>query len=75
MCLYACYWGRSLGFILLTGEVAPMAAPGIRVPWLPLALEVVLVVLAAMVSGHGQDRGEAGPSCYGGFDLYFVLDK
>uniref|UniRef100_A0A3B3Q9J1 Anthrax toxin receptor 1 n=1 Tax=Paramormyrops kingsleyae TaxID=1676925 RepID=A0A3B3Q9J1_9TELE len=36
---------------------------------------VVLVVLVARVSGNGQDRGEAGPSCYGGFDLYFVLDK
>ncbi|XP_023693760.1 anthrax toxin receptor 1-like [Paramormyrops kingsleyae] len=52
-----------------------MAAPGIRAPWLALGLEVVLVVLVARVSGNGQDRGEAGPSCYGGFDLYFVLDK
>ncbi|XP_072515108.1 anthrax toxin receptor 1 [Salminus brasiliensis] len=38
----------------------------------------VVVVVALLVSGaDGQvyERWEAGSSCYGGFDLYFVLDK
>ncbi|KAK6306418.1 hypothetical protein J4Q44_G00233430 [Coregonus suidteri] len=30
---------------------------------------------AAGNAGHNEDRGETGPSCFGGFDLYFVLDK
>uniref|UniRef100_A0A674F1P6 Anthrax toxin receptor 1 n=1 Tax=Salmo trutta TaxID=8032 RepID=A0A674F1P6_SALTR len=45
--------------------------------WLPVLLGAVsaLVVLTAGNAGHNQDRGHGGPSCFGGFDLYFVLDK
>ncbi|KAL4623070.1 anthrax toxin receptor 1 isoform X1 [Arapaima gigas] len=38
-------------------------------------LLAVLVALAPCGVGQKADRGEAGPSCYGGFDVYFVLDK
>lgn len=35
-----------------------------------------LAVLAAGNVGLDQDRRQAGSSsCFGGFDLYFVLDK
>lgn len=35
-----------------------------------------LVVLTAGNVGPNQDRRHAGSSqCFGGFDLYFVLDK
>ena len=35
-----------------------------------------LVVLTAGNAGPNQDRRQAGSSsCFGGFDLYFVLDK
>ncbi|XP_057675680.1 anthrax toxin receptor 1 [Corythoichthys intestinalis] len=42
-----------------------------------LGVEVGIVVVALVVGTAGQshDRREAGSSCYGGFDLYFVLDK
>ncbi|KAM6954317.1 anthrax toxin receptor 1 [Aplochiton taeniatus] len=33
------------------------------------------MVLATEHAGQNQDRGQAGSSCFGGFDLYFVLDK
>ncbi|KPP62617.1 anthrax toxin receptor 1-like, partial [Scleropages formosus] len=49
-----------------------------RVPWLLLKLWTVLVILSTGVmgvAGQSQDPAEPGPSCYGGFDLYFVLDK
>ncbi|XP_054612573.1 anthrax toxin receptor 1-like isoform X2 [Dunckerocampus dactyliophorus] len=38
---------------------------------------VVVVLLLLLVGAAGQSQGgrEAGSSCYGGFDLYFVLDK
>ncbi|XP_029572983.1 anthrax toxin receptor 1 isoform X2 [Salmo trutta] len=50
---------------------------GCRGSWLPVLLGAVsaLVVLTAGNAGHNQDRGHGGPSCFGGFDLYFVLDK
>uniref|UniRef100_A0A8C9TV88 ANTXR cell adhesion molecule 1 n=1 Tax=Scleropages formosus TaxID=113540 RepID=A0A8C9TV88_SCLFO len=41
-------------------------------------LWTVLVILSTGVmgvAGQSQDPAEPGPSCYGGFDLYFVLDK
>uniref|UniRef100_A0A8C9SMZ5 Anthrax toxin receptor 1 n=1 Tax=Scleropages formosus TaxID=113540 RepID=A0A8C9SMZ5_SCLFO len=44
-------------------------------PWLPVHLFIMLVALASYSIGQNVDRGEARPSCYGGFDLYFVLDK
>ncbi|XP_008324555.1 anthrax toxin receptor 1-like [Cynoglossus semilaevis] len=43
-----------------------------------LGLEVVplmLVILACGAAGQMSDQRDAGSSCYGGFDLYFVLDK
>eukprot|EP00063_Salmo_salar_P052626 XP_014027461.1 PREDICTED: anthrax toxin receptor 1-like isoform X2 [Salmo salar] len=54
-----------------------MSLYGCRGSWLPVLLGAVsaLVVLTAGNAGHNQDRGQGGPSCFGGFDLYFVLDK
>ncbi|XP_061731788.1 anthrax toxin receptor 1 isoform X1 [Nerophis ophidion] len=44
-----------------------------------LGVEVgmVVAVVVLVVGAAGQDHGgrEAGSSCYGGFDLFFVLDK
>lgn len=42
-----------------------------------LGVEVSIVVMALVAGGAGQihDSGGAGSSCFGGFDLYFVLDK
>lgn len=28
-----------------------------------------------LCAGHGGRGEEGGPACYGGFDLYFILDK
>ncbi|XP_061657370.1 anthrax toxin receptor 1-like isoform X2 [Syngnathoides biaculeatus] len=36
---------------------------------------IVVVVLVVGTAGQSYDGREAGSSCYGGFDLYFVLDK
>ncbi|XP_076019984.1 anthrax toxin receptor 1 [Genypterus blacodes] len=36
---------------------------------------VMVAVLVAVSAGQIHDMREAGSSCYGGFDLYFVLDK
>ncbi|XP_017574367.2 anthrax toxin receptor 1 isoform X2 [Pygocentrus nattereri] len=36
---------------------------------------VVVVLLVSGADGQAYERWEAGSSCYGGFDLYFVLDK
>uniref|UniRef100_A0A671WI25 Anthrax toxin receptor 1 n=1 Tax=Sparus aurata TaxID=8175 RepID=A0A671WI25_SPAAU len=38
-------------------------------------LGMLVAVLVAGGAGQIHDRREAGSSCYGGFDLYFVLDK
>ncbi|KAL7848078.1 hypothetical protein AOLI_G00227960 [Acnodon oligacanthus] len=35
----------------------------------------VVVLLLSGADGQAYERWEAGSSCYGGFDLYFVLDK
>ncbi|TNM91925.1 hypothetical protein fugu_018937 [Takifugu bimaculatus] len=42
-----------------------------------LGVEVSIVVMALVAGGAGQNQDSrgAGSSCYGGFDLYFVLDK
>nr|XP_029493641.1 anthrax toxin receptor 1-like isoform X2 [Oncorhynchus nerka] len=50
---------------------------GCRGSWLPVLLGAVsaLVVLTAGNAWHNQDRSQGEPSCFGGFDLYFVLDK
>nr|KAF6428914.1 ANTXR cell adhesion molecule 1 [Molossus molossus] len=44
-------------------------ALGIGFKWLSLATFVLIC------AGHGARREEGGPACYGGFDLYFILDK
>lgn len=44
-------------------------ALGIGFKWLSLATFVLVC------AGHGGRREEGGPACYGGFDLYFILDK
>ncbi|XP_040898944.1 anthrax toxin receptor 1-like isoform X1 [Toxotes jaculatrix] len=47
-----------------------------RISWFPLVFGAALVVLTAGNAGPNQDRRQTGSSsCYGGFDLYFVLDK
>lgn len=42
-----------------------------------LRVELGILVAVLVVSGMAQiyERREEGSSCYGGFDLYFVLDK
>ncbi|XP_070305601.1 anthrax toxin receptor 1-like [Salvelinus sp. IW2-2015] len=42
-----------------------------------LAAEIctLMAILVAGTAGQSQNGREAGSSCYGGFDLYFVLDK
>lgn len=43
--------------------------------WLPV-FGAALVVLTAANVGPNQDKRQSGSSsCFGGFDLYFVLDK
>ncbi|XP_068429548.1 anthrax toxin receptor 1 [Clinocottus analis] len=42
---------------------------------LGVELGMLVAVLVAGGAGQTHDRREAGSSCYGGFDLYFVLDK
>ncbi|XP_056274550.1 anthrax toxin receptor 1 [Pseudoliparis swirei] len=47
-----------------------------RSSWLPVMFGAALVALTATNAGPGPDRRQAGSSsCFGGFDLYFVLDK
>ncbi|KAM4616912.1 anthrax toxin receptor 1 [Polymixia lowei] len=47
-----------------------------RGSWFPVVFGAVLVVLTAGNAGQNQDRRQArSSSCFGGFDLYFVLDK
>ncbi|XP_029137719.1 anthrax toxin receptor 1 [Labrus bergylta] len=47
-----------------------------RGSWLSVVFGAVLVVLAAGNAGPNLDSRQAGSSsCFGGFDLYFVLDK
>ncbi|KAK1892392.1 Anthrax toxin receptor 1 [Dissostichus eleginoides] len=47
-----------------------------RTSWLAVLFGAALVVLTAASAGPNQDRRQDGPSsCYGSFDLYFVLDN
>ncbi|XP_044224319.1 anthrax toxin receptor 1 isoform X1 [Thunnus albacares] len=47
-----------------------------RSSWFPVVFGAALVVLTTGNAGLNQDKREGGSSsCYGGFDLYFVLDK
>ncbi|NXP35887.1 ANTR1 protein, partial [Leiothrix lutea] len=34
-----------------------------------------LAIFTLTCDGHGGKRENGGPACYGGFDLYFILDK
>uniref|UniRef100_A0AAY4BNW2 Anthrax toxin receptor 1 n=1 Tax=Denticeps clupeoides TaxID=299321 RepID=A0AAY4BNW2_9TELE len=43
--------------------------------WMGVILGCILVVLTTGNTGQSPDRGPTKPSCFGGFDLYFVLDK
>ncbi|XP_034025846.1 anthrax toxin receptor 1-like [Thalassophryne amazonica] len=53
-----------------------MALSSSRSFWFPLVVGASLVVITAGNTGPNQDRRHAGSSsCFGGFDLYFVLDK
>uniref|UniRef100_A0A672KFY8 Anthrax toxin receptor 1 n=1 Tax=Sinocyclocheilus grahami TaxID=75366 RepID=A0A672KFY8_SINGR len=40
-----------------------------------IGLFVILILRLSHCAGQSYERWEAGSSCYGGFDLYFVLDK
>jgi len=40
-----------------------------------IGLFVMLILSLSCCAGQSYERWEAGSSCYGGFDLYFVLDK
>ncbi|XP_055368039.1 anthrax toxin receptor 1-like [Betta splendens] len=47
-----------------------------RSVWFAVVFGAALLVLTACNAGPNQDRRQAQPSsCFGGFDLYFVLDK
>ncbi|XP_048036959.1 anthrax toxin receptor 1 isoform X2 [Megalobrama amblycephala] len=40
-----------------------------------ISLFLMLILRLSCCAGQSYERWEAGSSCYGGFDLYFVLDK
>lgn len=47
-----------------------------RRSWFPVVFGAALVVLTSGNVGLNQDKRQArSSSCFGGFDLYFVLDK
>ncbi|XP_061907382.1 anthrax toxin receptor 1-like [Entelurus aequoreus] len=47
-----------------------------RSSWLPIVIAATLVLVALAHVGPNRNKREAGSSsCFGGFDLYFVLDK
>uniref|UniRef100_A0AAY4BNY8 Anthrax toxin receptor 1 n=1 Tax=Denticeps clupeoides TaxID=299321 RepID=A0AAY4BNY8_9TELE len=48
---------------------------GCKRTWMGVILGCILVVLTTGNTGQSPDRGPTKPSCFGGFDLYFVLDK
>lgn len=49
---------------------------GSRSVWFPMVFGAALVFVTASNAEPNQDRRQTGSSpCYGGFDLYFVLDK
>ncbi|XP_068562141.1 anthrax toxin receptor 1-like isoform X3 [Cebidichthys violaceus] len=84
-----CEWGkwpknsnwRALMFTFSLVELVLSLKPGVmsqcwcRQVLLGVELGMLVVVLVAGSAGQIHDRREAGSSCYGGFDLYFVLDK
>lgn len=46
-----------------------------RLVLLTVEVAVLVTLLAAGGAAQTDSRREVGSSCYGGFDLYFVLDK
>lgn len=69
--LYASVW-KVLQLTSLSAELVLSAKPGVMSQ---CYLGVLVMVLVAGGAGQTDDRREAQSSCYGGFDLYFVLDK
>lgn len=61
--------------LLLSPKLGVMSPCCCRQVLLGVELGMLLAVLVAGAAGQTHDRGDAGSSCYGGFDLYFVLDK
>lgn len=72
----------SLKFLLILHLISARFSPAGIMPlcwsrssWLPV-FGAALVVLTAANAGPNQDKRQSGSSsCFGGFDLYFVLDK
>uniref|UniRef100_A0AAQ6IFA8 Anthrax toxin receptor 1 n=1 Tax=Anabas testudineus TaxID=64144 RepID=A0AAQ6IFA8_ANATE len=60
---------------MLSAKFGVMSQCWCRQVLLGVELGILVVVLVAGSAGQTHDRREAGSSCYGGFDLYFVLDK
>ncbi len=65
----------SFAELLLSLKLGVMSHCWCRQVLLGVELGMLVAVLVAGSSGQIHDRREAGSSCYGGFDLYFVLDK
>lgn len=61
--------------LMLSLKFGVMSQCWCRQVLLGLELGMLIAVLVAGSAGQIHDRREAGSSCYGGFDLYFVLDK
>lgn len=60
---------------MLSAEFGVMSQCWCRQVLLGVELGILVVVLVTGSAGQTHGRREAGSSCYGGFDLYFVLDK
>lgn len=65
----------SLAELVLSLKLGVMSQCWCRQVLLGVELGILVAVLVAGGAGQIHDRREAGSSCYGGFDLYFVLDK
>lgn len=65
----------SLVELALSQKTGVMTQCCCRQVLLGVELGILVAVLVAGSAGQIHDRREAGSSCYGGFDLYFVLDK
>lgn len=65
----------SLVELVLSLKLGVMSQCCCRQVLLGVELGILVAVLVAGSAGQIHDRREAGSSCYGGFDLYFVLDK
>ncbi|XP_042251811.1 anthrax toxin receptor 1 isoform X1 [Thunnus albacares] len=60
---------------MLSLQFGVMSQRWCRQVLLGVEVGMLVAVLVAGSAGQTHDRREAGSSCYGGFDLYFVLDK